>query len=96
MALSAAEKEMIRDLVVRIQALERQNGFEISKLALDKATDALIEVRALKQSTHQVVAMPSSSIKEFEEQITKLNGNMEDFDKDLQAHGFSEDAEDTV
>lgn len=93
----AISDKAFKEVCERLLALERSGAETIAKLALDKATDALAEVKALQKSTHQVVAVPSGSMEELEKKFQALNGlGKEDFLSDLQAQGFPDDPEEQV
>lgn len=86
-----AVMEKYEDVNQRLLALERSAAFTLARVALDKATDALIEVRAMQKSTHQVTAVPALDMKDFEKKISDITGlGKEDFDSDLKREGFSE------
>lgn len=93
----AITEKAIRELEVRVGVLERLLSTSTALVALEKANEALIEVKAIQKSTHQVVAIPTGANEEFQKQFEKITGlGKEDFSSDLERMGFGNDVEDQV
>lgn len=88
-----------KKLEVEIAGLrgELKAAMEIARLALEKATDAKIEVLGIKASTHRVVVTPQAEIDRLEKTLMREAGvTNEDFDTDLRMAGMEEDPESLV